>query len=91
MNASVSPEFAQIVYVGGSSLSLAFTPIMLYYVIYVAYMEKYDKSNQVTLTKSFSYMRSYGATMIVLWILLILGFYISGLPIGIGSTPSLSF
>lgn len=91
MNASVSPEFAQIVYVGGSSLSLAFTPVMLYYVIYIAYIEKYDKNNQVTLTKTFSYMTSYGAAMIVLWILLILGFYISGLPIGIGSTPSLSF
>lgn len=91
MNASVSPEFAQLVYVAGSSLSLAFTPIMLYYIIYIAYMEKYDKSNQVTLTKSFSYMVPYGTSMVVLWILLILGFYISGLPMGIDTLPSLSF
>lgn len=91
MNASVSPEFAQVVYVAGSSLSLAFTPIMMYYVIYIAYMEKYDKSNQVTLTKSFSYMTGYGASMIVLWLLLLLGFYISGLPIGISTYPSLAF
>jgi len=91
MNASISPEFAQIIYVAGSSLSMAFTPIMMYYVIYLAYMEKYDKNNEVTLFGSFKYMKSYGVVMLVLWFILMVGFYITGLPLGIGSTPGLAY
>lgn len=91
MNASISPEFAQVIYVAGSSLSMAFTPIMMYYVIYIAYMEKYDKNNEVTLFGSFRYMKSYGIVMFIMWFILIVGFYVTGLPIGIGSTPGLIF
>ena len=91
MNASISPEFAQFIYVAGSSLSMAFTPVMAYYVIYIAYMEKYDKNDDVTLFGSFKYMKSYGAVMFALWIILILGFYITGVPMGINSTPGLVF
>ena len=91
MNASISPEFTQIIYVVGSSLSMAFTPLMIYYVIYVAFMEKYDKGKQVTLFGSFKYMWSYGVVMFAMWIILIIGFYITGLPIGIGTNPVLAF
>lgn len=91
MNASISPEFAQLVYVTGSSISMAFTPIMVYYVIYIAYMEKYDKNNEVTLFGSLKYMKNYGIIMIIMWFVLLIGFYIIGLPIGIDTTPSLAF
>lgn len=91
MNASISPEFAQMIFMAGSSLSMAFTPIMAYYVIYIAYMEKYDKDNQVTLFGSFKYMKSYGLMMIAMWLILIIGFYITGLPMGISTAPVLEF
>lgn len=91
MNASISPEFAQVVYMAGSSISMAFTPIMAYYVIYIAYMEKYDKNNEVTLFGSLKYMRTYGMIMIVMWFVLLIGFYITGLPIGLETAPSLAF
>lgn len=91
MNASISPEFAQIVYTAGSSLSMAFTPVMIYYVIYIAYLEKYDKNEQVSMLNSFRYMKDYGLVMMIMWFILIVGFYVSGLPIGIGATPNLTF
>lgn len=91
MNASISPEFAQIVYTLGSSLSMAFTPVMIYYVIYIAYLEKYDKNGQVSVFGSFKYMKDYGIVMAILWFVLIFVFYISGLPIGISTSPNLAF
>ena len=91
MNASISPEFAQVIFVAGSSLSMAFTPVMMYYVIYIAYMEKYDKNNEVTLFGSFKYMKSYGVMILAMWFVLIVGFYITGLPIGINTNPGLVF
>lgn len=91
MNASISPEFAQIVFTAGNSLSMAFTPIMIYYVIYIAYLEKYDKNNQVSIINSFKYMKDYGIAMAIMWFILIVGFYTLGLPIGIGTSSNLVF
>ncbi len=91
MNASISPEFAQMIFMAGSSLSMAFTPIMAYYVIYIAYMEKYDKGNQVTMYGSIKYMKSYGLMIAAMWLILIIGFYITGLPMGINTAPVLEF
>ena len=43
MNASLSPEFAQIIYTAGVSVANGITPVMAYFVIYLAFMEKYNK------------------------------------------------
>ena len=91
MNSSISPEFAQVIYVAGSSISMAFTPLTPYFVIYLALLIKYDKSDKVTLFGTFKYLRSYGIVMLIMWVILILGFYITGLPIGIGSYPTLTY
>ena len=91
MNSSISPEFAQIIYVAGSSISMAFTPLTPYFVIYLALLIKYDKNDKVTLFGTFKYLRSYLVVMLVMWVILILGFYITGLPIGIGSYPTLTY
>lgn len=91
MNASISPEFAQIIFAAGSSLSMALTPVMSYYVVYIAFLEKYDNANQITVSGSLDYTKQYALVMIVMWFILIVGFYISGLPIGIGSSPLLKF
>lgn len=91
MNASISPEFAQIIYVVGSSISMAFTPLTSYFVIYLALLIKYDKSNKITLFGTFKYLNNYLVVMVVMWIILLLGFYITGIPIGIGSSPVLTY
>ena len=91
MNTSVSPEMAQVVFASGSSIGLAFTPLLTYYVVYIAFLQKYDKSGEMTITKSFKFMNKYGIYMLIMWIILILAFYITGLPIGIGTNPILKY
>ena len=90
MNASVSPEMAQIVYVAGSSLGLAFTPVMAYYVVYLAMFDRYGKSES-SLLEPVKYMRYYGIIMTIMWFIIILAFYITGLSIGVGTSPVLMF
>ena len=90
MNASVSPEMAQIVYVAGSSLGLAFTPVMAYYVVYLAMFDRYGKSES-SLLGPVKYMRYYGIIMTIMWFIIILAFYITGLSIGVGTSPVLMF
>ena len=91
MNASVSPEFAQIVYVAGESITKGITPALSYFVIYLAFLEKYNQNENISLFGSLKYMFPYSVSTMVIWTSLILVFYITGLPIGINAFPGVSY
>lgn len=92
MNASISPEFAQIVFAAGDSITNGLTPLLVYFVIYLAFMEKYNNTNDtMTLFGSFKYMTSYAAYVSIAWFVIIIGFYLIGIPIGIGSFPGVLY
>ena len=40
MNAGITPEFAQIIFRFGESVTMGLTPIMAYFVIYLAFLNK---------------------------------------------------
>ena len=92
MNASISPEFAQIVYSAGDAITNGITPLFIYFVIFIAILEKYNKSeNVVTVFGSARLILPYGIYIAIIWLVVIIGWYMIGLPIGIGSFPSVMF
>lgn len=92
MNASISPEFAQVIYIAGDSITNGLTPILTYFVIYIAFMEKYNKSDEtITLFGSMKYMTPYFIYITIIWFVLIVGWYLLGVPIGIGSFPGVMY
>ena len=92
MNASISPEFAQVVYMAGDSITNGFTPLLLYFVIYLSFMEKYNNTNEtMTLFGSLKYMSSYAIYITIIWFVILIGFYLIGVPIGIGSFPGVMY
>lgn len=86
MQSSLTPEFAQAVFRGASSATLGITPLFTYFVILIGFLEIYNKrkNDTVTITDAMSLMVPYTIAYVVLWLLIILGFYIIGLPIGPG-------
>lgn len=92
MNASISPEFAQVVYMAGDSITNGFTPLLLYFVIYLSFMEKYNNTNEtMTLFGSLKYMSYYAIYITIIWFVILIGFYLIGVPIGIGSFPGVMY
>lgn len=91
MNASLSPEFAQIIFSAGDSITNGITPLFAYFVIYIAFLEKYSGNDQITLKKGVRYMLPYSLATFVVWFILLVGFYVAGIPLGIGSTPGIPF
>ena len=91
MNASLSPEFAQIIYTAGVSIANGITPVMAYFVIYLAFMEKYNKNGTISIFGSIKYTIPYSFAVLVIWFILIASFYITGLPLGIGSMPGVNY
>ena len=84
MTAGISPEFTQVIFRFAESSTVGLTPLFAYYVIYLAYLQKYNQSEQsINLFKSIKYQVPYSIfTFISLLVLLVL-WYLTGLPIGL--------
>lgn len=91
MNASISPEFAQIIYVSSSTITAGITPLFSFFVIYLAFLEKYNKEDMVTMKDGIGYMLHYAAYTAIIMFIVIVGFYMIGIPTGIGSFPGVSY
>ena len=91
MNASLSPEFAQIVYSMGTSVTNGITPILAYFVIYIAFLNKYKQTENITFTKGVKYMTPYLITSVCIFAIVLVGWYIIGAPIGVGTLPGVSY
>lgn len=88
MTAGFTPEFAQLVFSAASSIVYGLTPVMAYFVIYISYMEKYDKDG-VSVTKCIKQIIPYAISILGMWILLLIVWYLVGIPLGLGTLPIL--
>ena len=88
MTSGISPEFTQLIFSIGSSIVYPLTPAMAYFVIYVSYMEKYDKEG-IGVTKCIRYMIPYALIILAMWVVLLILWYLIGLPIGFGANAVL--
>lgn len=86
MNAGISPEFTQLVFRLGSSVTLGLTPIFVYFVVYLAYLENYNQSNKpITIKEAIKYQLPYAAVTCVVYLLFIILWYLVKFPIGVGA------
>ena len=85
MNSGISPEFAQVIFRASESVTYGLTPVMAYFVIYLAFMEIYNQDRKgVGLFSSIKYILPYSLGTLCVWIVLIIMWYLIGIPIGIG-------
>lgn len=90
MQSNISPQFAQFILRAGDSITKGITPLLAYFVIYLGYLNIYNKEREpITIRRAISYIMPCCLIMGAAWILLILGWYIIGLPIGPGVFPTL--
>ena len=91
MRSSFSPEFAQAVYRAADSAIKGISPFFTYFAILIGFLQIYNKKKNdvITITDAMGLMTPYTIAFTITWLLIILGFYIIGLPIGIGVRPML--
>ena len=90
MNAGISPEMGQVVFRFAECVTYGLTPVMAYFVIYLAFVEKYNQSDEpIQLLKVLKYQRPYAiATGAILLAILIIWFVV-GLPLGLHTLPTM--
>jgi len=85
MTSNISPEFAQTIFRFGESMTMGLTPVLAYFVIYLAYMDKYnDNEKPIALFQSLRYQLPYAMCVGALLLALLIVWYLIGLPIGVG-------
>ena len=90
MNAGMTPEFAQIIFRFAESVTMNVTPLLAYFIVYIAFLEKYNQSDKkVRLSDSIKYQIPYSLIIGFTLIIIIVFWYIIGLPLGINSFPTI--
>ena len=84
MQNSMTPEFAEVVFRAGDSCIKGITPIFSYFVILIGFLHIYDKrkNDVITITDAMSLMIPYTIAFLILYFVIMLAFYIIGIPIG---------
>ena len=91
MQTNIAPQFVQFVMRACDSTMNGISPLYAYFVIYVGYMNIYNnKPNKpVTIGECMRTIAPYFVIITAVWLLLLFGWYIIGLPIGPGVSPNL--
>lgn len=90
MNAGLSPEFTQVIFRFGESFTMGITPLLAYFVIYLAYLEKYNQDDKpIPLVTSLKHQLPYSLATGGILLLLLIIWYLIGVPIGIGGSAVL--
>lgn len=87
MQASMTPEFAEAVFRAADSSMKGITPVFSYFVILIGFLHIYNKrkNDVITIIDAMGLMIPYTIAFTIAWFIIILAFYIIGIPIGIGT------
>ena len=87
MQSNISPQFLQFVLRAADSMTKGITPLSAFFVIFLAYMNIYNKDEPIGVFKAIRLIMPYFIIISLTWLLLLIGWYIIGLPIGPGVYP----
>ena len=85
MRANISPDFTQFLFQVASGIGSSLTPLFIYFIIMLGLMQKYDEED-LSVFKTLKMMLPIILLTTLFWLLLIMCFYVVGLPIGIGTS-----
>ena len=91
MQSNITPEFAQVVMRSSLSMTNGITPLLASFVIFIGYLNIYNlnKNKPYTFRGSLKLISPYFLIISITWILLVVGWYIIGAPLGAGALPTL--
>lgn len=91
MRANITPGFTQFIFKVADGIGKSLTPISIYFLILVAFLEKYnsDEKNAISIFGTLKLILPVILLTMLVWLAVIIIWYIIGLPIGIGIYPTI--
>ena len=89
MRANITPAYTQTLFMAADSVGKLFSPMYIYLIIAIGFMHKYEKDSNVSIFGTMKKIMPCILLLSLVWIVIVFGWYLIGLPIGIGSTITL--
>lgn len=89
MRSNISPSFTQTVFLAADSVGKLFSPIYIYLIVAVGFMYKYDKDTNKSIIGTMKKAMPAILLLSLVWVVIIVGWYLVGLPMGINSNITL--
>lgn len=91
MQLNINPAFAQFIFRAGEAMTNGITPLLAYFVVYIGYLNIYnkDKEEPITISKGLKIISPYFIGLALTWIIIVVMWYLIGLPIGPSVYPTL--
>ena len=91
MKANITPDFTQFIFKAADSVGKGLTPFFIYFIVMLALLEKYNSKESVKITV-FGTLKTLLPTILlfaVVWAVILIGWFIIGLPIGPDTYPTM--
>ena len=84
MKSNITPNFTQFLFRAADGIGKCLTPLFPYYIITLAFLEKYNTkdNNKITVFGTLKLLFPTILMFALLWLIIIVGWFILGLPIG---------
>ena len=90
MESEMTPIFAQTVFRFAESTTINLTPLLAYFIVYLAFLEKYNQSEtKIKLKDAIKYQIPYSICIGLSLITILIIWYVIGLPLGINTFPTM--
>lgn len=89
MRANISPSFTQTMFLAADSVGKLFSPIYVYLIVAIGFMYKYEKDSNISILGTMKKIMPVILILSLTWLVIILGWYLIGAPIGINSSITL--
>lgn len=85
MKSNIVPSFTQFIFSVADGIGKSITPIFSYFIVFIGYLEKYNENKKITIFGTIKNIIVPVSLIVIAWILILVGWYVIGLPIGIGT------
>lgn len=89
MRANIAPSFTQTIFLAADSVGKLFSPIYLWLIVAIGFMYKYEKNTNMSIIGTMKKIMPVILILSLVWIVIIVGWYLIGLPIGINANITL--
>ena len=89
MRANIAPSFTQTIFLAADSVGKLFSPIYLWLIVAIGFMYKYEKNTNLSIMGTMKKIMPVILILSLVWIVIIVGWYLIGLPIGINTNITL--
>ena len=90
VRANISPEFTQMIFKAGDSIGKCFSPFYIFFIIALGFLYKADSEDEeINFFGTMKKMLPVILVMALTWLVIIVGWNLVGIPLGINSTTNL--